>query len=87
MNVTLYGKWCDYVKDREKISLYCVIQAGPKCHHKCSFRIETEEISHGHTEEDHGGSDWSDGATSRGAPPAVNARERLSSGAFRAWPC
>lgn len=41
VNVTLYGKGlcqCDSFKDLEMGTVSWIIQVGPKCSHKCSYK-------------------------------------------------
>lgn len=42
--MTLYGKWCDSVKDLESSQLFWIVLVDPKCNHMYLYKREAEEV-------------------------------------------
>ena len=64
---------CDSVKHPNIGRLSCIIQVGPKCHHKCPIRGTPRFDTHGGdgSVKTDGSRDWSDTATIQGMPGAA----------------
>ena len=95
VNITLYGKRCDYIEDPGRRNSSCVIQVGLRCIHKCSFKTETEgDLIQ--TPQRGGGNVMMEAETgviqpqakeSRQPPDAEESKKQSSSKASRVWPC